>query len=163
MILGVSDMTQPAGWIGSENIPICMDDLQSCKDKATIHNQKELTSCTSTIFNFVSSWTFAIMIPTKPIQLRDSLKKKNDKSLYNHVQQRSLAYFDEPPKDLQTRTVVSLVCRQHSFVLAGTGYGKSHIVEMYYNLFPKLCKAVVLVLNPLDSLGDNQVQPWFSI
>jgi hypothetical protein len=28
---------------------------------------------------------------------------------------------------------------------------------MYYNLFPKSCKAVVLVLNLLDSLGDNQV------
>jgi superfamily II DNA helicase RecQ len=42
--------------------------------------------------------------------------------------------------------------------LAGTGYGKLRIPELYYQLLPKRKKGVVLVINPLDTLGDNQVR-----
>ncbi|PLW24068.1 hypothetical protein PCANC_28703 [Puccinia coronata f. sp. avenae] len=40
--------------------------------------------------------------------------------------------------------------------MAGTGFGKSHIAEMYLSLFAAK-DGVILVLNPLDALGDNQV------
>ncbi|OAV86184.1 hypothetical protein PTTG_30040 [Puccinia triticina 1-1 BBBD Race 1] len=64
---------------------------------------------------------------------------------------------NEPPKPVQIDAVVNLVEGQHTFVMAGTGCGKSCISEMYYNLFAKSKKAVILVLNPLNALGDNQV------
>ncbi|OAV86389.1 hypothetical protein PTTG_06201 [Puccinia triticina 1-1 BBBD Race 1] len=64
---------------------------------------------------------------------------------------------NEPPKPVQIDAVVNLVEGRHTFVMAGMGCGKSRISEMYYNLFAKLKKAVILVLNPLDALGDNQV------
>ena len=62
------------------------------------------------------------------------------------------------PKDLQVETVVSLAKRQHTFLLAGTGFGKSQIPEMFHNMFPPSRKAIVVVLNPLDSLDDNQAR-----
>ncbi|OAV96362.1 hypothetical protein PTTG_26366 [Puccinia triticina 1-1 BBBD Race 1] len=65
---------------------------------------------------------------------------------------------NEPPKQVQVDAVKSLVHGRHTFVMAGTGCGKSRISEMYYNLFAKTKKAVILVLNPLDALGDNQVK-----
>ncbi|OAV85975.1 hypothetical protein PTTG_30154 [Puccinia triticina 1-1 BBBD Race 1] len=64
---------------------------------------------------------------------------------------------NEPPKPVQIDAVVNLVEGRHTFVMAGTGCGKSCISEMYYNLFAKSKKAVILVLNPLNALGDNQV------
>ncbi|OAV98058.1 hypothetical protein PTTG_25783 [Puccinia triticina 1-1 BBBD Race 1] len=54
-------------------------------------------------------------------------------------------------------TVISLVRRKHTFTLAGTGFGKTRIGEVCYRLFPAYKKPIVLVLNPLDSWGDNQV------
>jgi ABC-type cobalamin/Fe3+-siderophores transport system ATPase subunit len=50
----------------------------------------------------------------------------------------------------------------------GTGFGKSCIAEMYLSLFATK-DGVILVLNPLDALGDNQlakkialvVSSWF--
>ncbi|KAH9446126.1 hypothetical protein Pst134EB_023944 [Puccinia striiformis f. sp. tritici] len=42
--------------------------------------------------------------------------------------------------------------------MAGTGFGKSRISEMYLKLFSPSQKAFVLVVNPLDALGDNQVK-----
>ncbi|OAV92044.1 hypothetical protein PTTG_11020 [Puccinia triticina 1-1 BBBD Race 1] len=64
---------------------------------------------------------------------------------------------NEPPKPVQVNAVANLVGGSHTFVMAGTGCGKSCISEMYYNLFAKSRKAVILVLNPLDVLGNNQV------
>ncbi|KAA1075712.1 ATP-dependent DNA helicase sgs1 [Puccinia graminis f. sp. tritici] len=45
-----------------------------------------------------------------------------------------------------------------AFVLAGTGYGKSRIGELYFHMYAPQRKPVVLVLNPLDSLGEDQVR-----
>ncbi|KAA1139256.1 ATP-dependent DNA helicase sgs1 [Puccinia graminis f. sp. tritici] len=64
---------------------------------------------------------------------------------------------NEPPKPVQVKAVKSLVHRHNTFVMAGTGCGKSRISEMYFNLFAPYKKSVILVLNPLDALGDNQV------
>ncbi|KAA1072264.1 ATP-dependent DNA helicase sgs1 [Puccinia graminis f. sp. tritici] len=70
--------------------------------------------------------------------------------------------LNEPPKKVQVNAVKSLVGGKHTFVMAGTGCGKSRISEMYYHLFAKSKKAVVLVLNPLNALGDNQVKEKIS-
>lgn len=66
-------------------------------------------------------------------------------------------YKDQEPKTVQLELVMDLINCRDTFVLAGTGVGKSRIAEMYWDLFPKYKKPIVLVLNPLDSLGNNQV------
>lgn len=66
-------------------------------------------------------------------------------------------YKKQKPKDLQVKTIVSLINGFNTFLLAGTGYGKSRIPEMFLRLFDPGQLPVVLVLNPLDALGDNQV------
>ncbi|EHS62948.1 uncharacterized protein PGTG_22745 [Puccinia graminis f. sp. tritici CRL 75-36-700-3] len=65
-------------------------------------------------------------------------------------------YGGQEPKEVQIDLVIDLIHRRDTFVLAGTGVGKSRIAEMYWDLFPRYKKPIVLVLNPLDALGDNQ-------
>ncbi|PLW10125.1 hypothetical protein PCANC_21361 [Puccinia coronata f. sp. avenae] len=66
--------------------------------------------------------------------------------------------IDQPSKSLQIEAVMHLVRLKNTFVMAGTGFGKSRVPELYVHLFAKLSKPVVLVLNPLDTLGNNQVR-----
>ncbi|KAI7937707.1 hypothetical protein MJO29_015022, partial [Puccinia striiformis f. sp. tritici] len=47
------------------------------------------------------------------------------------------AQFIETPKDLQIRANVVLAQLKNCFTLAGTGFGKTRIAEMFYNLFPR--------------------------
>ncbi|KAI7955221.1 hypothetical protein MJO28_005621 [Puccinia striiformis f. sp. tritici] len=65
--------------------------------------------------------------------------------------------YGQDPKPLQVKAVINLVRGRHTFLLAGTGFGKSRVSEMFFKLYPCHKKAVTLVLNPLDTLGDNQV------
>ena len=97
------------------------------------------------------SSTVAVLLDKEILQL-------NDKHLFDYIRRNSEQRFHQPPKDLQLETVVSLAKRQHTFLLAGTGFGKSRIPEMFHNLFPASKKATILVLNPLDSHGDNQAR-----
>ncbi|KAG0145355.1 hypothetical protein CROQUDRAFT_45859, partial [Cronartium quercuum f. sp. fusiforme G11] len=43
-----------------------------------------------------------------------------------------------------------------TFLLASTGYRKSWIPELYLLMYPKGSWPIVLVVDPLDALGDNQ-------
>lgn len=72
------------------------------------------------------------------------------------IQKYKEKYKTQEPKDLQINAVVSLMNRDTTFVLAGTGYGKTRIAELFSHMYKKVQKPVVLVLNPLDALGDNQ-------
>lgn len=60
-------------------------------------------------------------------------------------------------RDLQVDAVMSLVRNMDTFLIASTGYGKSRIPEMFSMMFVKSSNPIVLILNPLDALGDNQV------
>ena len=84
----------------------------------------------------------------------------NAQEMSDHITTKSIELYSDPPKPLQVEAVLSLVEGNHTFVRAGTGFGKTRISEMYFGLIRR--KAVVLVLNPLDSLGDDQVC-WFHI
>lgn len=66
-------------------------------------------------------------------------------------------WFDDEPSNVQLQTAVSLANSQNTFLLSATGSGKSRVSELFFLMFPKVKKAVILVLNPLDALGDNQV------
>ncbi|KAA1116312.1 ATP-dependent DNA helicase sgs1 [Puccinia graminis f. sp. tritici] len=82
---------------------------------------------------------------------------KSDEKLIDHIKETSLKRYGQPAKDEQVEAVFNLVQGRNTFLLAGTGFGKSRIAEIYYKMIPVKSRAVVLVLNPLDSLGDNQV------
>lgn len=66
-------------------------------------------------------------------------------------------YPHNQAKDLQINTVVSLINGDNTFLLAGTGYGKTRVSELFFHMHFKVNNPVILVLNPLDALGDNQV------
>lgn len=61
------------------------------------------------------------------------------------------------PKEIQLNTTVPLLNGLNVFLLAATGFGKSWVSELFFHMFPRSKRAVILVLNPLDALGDNQV------
>ncbi|KAA1073661.1 ATP-dependent DNA helicase sgs1 [Puccinia graminis f. sp. tritici] len=104
------------------------------------------------------------MSPTKNKSTKTSLAKKRIQMEETELQQaivdNCLPRYpeNEPPKPVQVDVVANLVKGRHTFVMARTGCWKSRISEMYYNLFAKTKKAVILVLNPLNVLGDNQVK-----
>ncbi|KAA1098389.1 ATP-dependent DNA helicase sgs1 [Puccinia graminis f. sp. tritici] len=83
--------------------------------------------------------------------------KMDQNRLREHIAQTSIDSYGQFAKQLQVEAVLNLVEGRNTFLLAGTGFGKSRIPELYYKMIPVTTKAVVLVLNPLDSLGDNQV------
>ncbi|OAV94797.1 hypothetical protein PTTG_01047 [Puccinia triticina 1-1 BBBD Race 1] len=82
--------------------------------------------------------------------------------LEEHITTINTKFYAEPLKPIQMETMVSLVRGKHTFTLAGTSFGKTRIGAVYYCLFPAYRKPIVLVLNPLDSLGNNQVS-WSQI
>jgi hypothetical protein len=94
-------------------------------------------------------------VKAKANQLPDELIEMSKESLSEHITTRAIKLFCNQPKPLQVNPVSLLVQGNHIFVCAGTGFGKTRISEMFFGLFKK--KVVVLVLNPLDSLGDDQV------
>lgn len=90
------------------------------------------------------------------------LSKKLKNSSILEQNQACLARFNEKyprdnAKDIQIETTVSIINGRMTFLLAGTGFGKSWIPELFFHMFAKVNRPVILVLNPLDALGNNQV------
>ena len=85
----------------------------------------------------------------------------DDEDLKKHIEDDSFKKYQQKRKPLQVHTVLNLLREQHTFLLAATGFGKSHIPEIYLNMTTKdrsgRFMGVVVVLKPLDALGDNQV------
>ncbi|POV99177.1 hypothetical protein PSHT_13646 [Puccinia striiformis] len=97
--------------------------------------------------------TTGITIVKKLLKIQDNDKLKAE------IETRAKKSYDgQDTKPLQIDMVASLAQGKNVFLLAGTGFGKIRIAEMYYDLLPSNLKPVVLVLNPLDALGDNQVE-----
>lgn len=66
-------------------------------------------------------------------------------------------HYRMEPRPQQVECVLYLLEGCNTFLLASTGFGKSKVPEMYLATFEKINKPMVMVLNPLDALGDNQV------
>ncbi|OAV92051.1 hypothetical protein PTTG_09886 [Puccinia triticina 1-1 BBBD Race 1] len=93
------------------------------------------------------------------LTLNKTITEMTHEKTIEMLQNRSAkVYGPQAPKLVQLDSVIDLIHLRDTFVIAGTGVGKSRIAEMYWDLFPKYRKPIVLVLNPLDSLGDNQVE-----
>ncbi|KAA1128734.1 ATP-dependent DNA helicase sgs1 [Puccinia graminis f. sp. tritici] len=91
------------------------------------------------------------------VNVYKNVSKMNTEKLRDHIAKTSVDFYGQFAKQLQVEAVLNLVEGRNTFLLAGTGYGKSRIPELYYKMIPGKTQAVILVLNPLDSLGDNQV------
>ena len=87
-----------------------------------------------------------------------NIYKKSDERLKEHIATTSFDFYGQAARQLQVEAVFNLAQGRNTFLLAGTSFGKSWIPEIYYKLIPQNRWAVVLKLNPLDSLGDNQVE-----
>lgn len=95
------------------------------------------------------------------IGLSQKVQKYTDSKLDEHISDQFNARYGDQPKDLQVSVVWELARGRDVCLLAGTGYGKTRIAESFRMLFKQSLKAIVLVLNPLDALGDNQVEWTF--
>ncbi|PLW57777.1 hypothetical protein PCANC_01322 [Puccinia coronata f. sp. avenae] len=93
-----------------------------------------------------------ITLPKKLLALpREELK--------DHIREIADGIYSDHAKDQQIDAVSHLVHSEHTFILAGTGFRKTRIAEIYsWKLFKPYQKPVIVVLNPLDALGDNQVR-----
>ncbi|KAA1119016.1 ATP-dependent DNA helicase sgs1 [Puccinia graminis f. sp. tritici] len=92
------------------------------------------------------------------IKLIKEILDLDDEALRKYIIKDSELFFNQTPTTLQVNAVVNLVKKNNTFVLSGTGSGKTRIAEMYHHLFSRSTrKATIIVLNPLDSLGENQV------
>ncbi|OAV86457.1 hypothetical protein PTTG_06812, partial [Puccinia triticina 1-1 BBBD Race 1] len=91
------------------------------------------------------------------VNIYKKLFNKSSEKLREHVSKTLIDFYSQFAKQLQVEAVLNLIEGRNTFLLAGTGFGKSRIPKLYYKMIPSTTKAVVLVLNPLDSLGNNQV------
>ncbi|EFP76791.2 uncharacterized protein PGTG_02252 [Puccinia graminis f. sp. tritici CRL 75-36-700-3] len=91
------------------------------------------------------------------INIYQEVYKMTDEKLKAHIAETSLKSYGQCAKDLQVDAVFNLVQGRNTFLLAGTGFGKSRIAKLYMKMIPQNSRGVVVVLNPLDSLGENQV------
>lgn len=92
------------------------------------------------------------------VSLPASFVKASGSERKRIVESEFVRFYEAPGKPLQVETVLSLAQSQNTFLLAGTGYGKTRIAELFCRLFKKSHSPLIMVLNPLDALGDNQVQ-----
>ncbi|KNE91419.1 hypothetical protein PSTG_15166 [Puccinia striiformis f. sp. tritici PST-78] len=90
-------------------------------------------------------------------KIADKLSDKKEESLKAAIGALAQEKYKQPAKPLQIEAVYNLACGRNTFLLAGTGFETSRISEIYHTLLPKNSKGVILVLNPLDTLGNNQV------
>lgn len=94
---------------------------------------------------------------TSRATLKPSILKATQTQQQALIAQKAREIYGQDAKDLQIEAVMSLIARKNTFALVGTGFGKSRIAELYYRMFGRTERAIILTLNPLDALGDNQV------
>ncbi|KNE93805.1 hypothetical protein PSTG_12809 [Puccinia striiformis f. sp. tritici PST-78] len=97
----------------------------------------------------------------KEVRVTNLIRDSSDEELRRMIELKSIQKFKQKAKPLQVETVLNLLRGRNTFVLAATGFGKSRISELYLEMLPRdrrqNLRGVVVVLNPLDALGDNQV------
>lgn len=81
----------------------------------------------------------------------------NDPASRDLLENVYIEKFPDEPRKLQIDTAWSLLRKQDTFLMATTGYGKTRIAELIYYMYDPESGPIILILNPLDALGDNQV------
>ncbi|KNZ45943.1 uncharacterized protein VP01_768g7 [Puccinia sorghi] len=78
------------------------------------------------------------------IMVARKLLQKNDEMVKVVVADRAREFFGVDTKPLQINTVSNIRRVHNTFLLAGTGFGKSQIAEMYHILLAQKDKGVVV-------------------
>lgn len=92
--------------------------------------------------------------PKKKPEFIDTTEASQLKSIDN-LFQTNYGYHG---KDEQNESAVHLLHGRPVFLLAGTGFGKSRVPEVFYLAHDHTKFApIILSINPLDTLGDDQV------
>lgn len=89
--------------------------------------------------------------------MRKKVRELSKEKLTEYVRVAFRAQYTQEARPLQIASVVSLALGITTFLLAGTGYGKTRIAKAFIKLFAATSKAIILIICPLDDLGDNQV------
>jgi hypothetical protein len=63
------------------------------------------------------------------------MNKSND-DMKSHIAKTAAFFYQQPAKSLQVNAVLNLVNGRNTFLLAGTGFGKSQIPEIYSMMLP---------------------------
>ncbi|KAH9817793.1 hypothetical protein DFH28DRAFT_866823, partial [Melampsora americana] len=88
-------------------------------------------------------------------EYQDPSKIKQGISAHEHFQSK----HGYAPRPQQVDSLVDVLNGRTTFLLAGTGFGKSRVPEMFYHAHDTEKYApIILSINPLDSLGDDQVR-----
>jgi superfamily II DNA helicase RecQ len=95
------------------------------------------------------------------INILKKILNSDDETLKKEIENNAFKRYAQTSKPLQVDMVLNLIRGRNTFLLAATGFGKLRIPEMYLNMTTKNCTGrcigVVVVLNPLDALGNDQV------
>lgn len=102
-------------------------------------------------------------IPTRSITMRPkrhtefvNTSEVSQQKAVDVLFQTNYGYHGRPQ---QNESAVHLLHGRTVFLLAGTGFGKSRVPEVFYLAHDhKAYAPIVLCINPLDSLGDDQVR-----
>lgn len=102
-----------------------------------------------------------------PVVLNQSILRMSDDKLRERIRSNFVTKYSQEARPLQVECVLAVARGQTTFLLAGTGYGKTRIAESFRSLFSLKSRAIIIILNPLDALGDNQVglfmhRPFFA-
>lgn len=95
---------------------------------------------------------------TPRVEMRKTARALKGPAMGDLVQGRFRKKYNQVPRPLQIESVISLSQGINTFVLAGTGYGKTRIPQAFLDLFTAASLGIVIVINALDALGDNQVR-----
>ncbi|EFP85659.2 uncharacterized protein PGTG_10988 [Puccinia graminis f. sp. tritici CRL 75-36-700-3] len=69
----------------------------------------------------------------KQVTLPKEILDLSNKALREHIRANSRELYGDEAKSEQVDAVAALVHDRHTFVLVGTGFGKTWIAEMYHN------------------------------
>lgn len=95
--------------------------------------------------------------PSSRLTLKSSVLGASVDDQKAEVVRKSKKMYGQDPKPLQIAAVISLIQDKNTFLMVGTGYGKTRVAELFMRMYFKCQKTIVLVINPLDALGENQV------
>lgn len=97
-----------------------------------------------------------------PINARTQRKAQfldaSDASKNSAVGELCQEHYGYGARTQQQDTVVDLLNGLPVFLLAGTGFGKSRVPELFYLAHDPDSKPIILCINPLDGLGNDQVR-----
>ena len=88
-------------------------------------------------------------------QRRDRLLRLTTEHQKLELTNKFTQTYRVPAQEIQVNSVPKLVQNSNVFLLASTGFGNTRVPELYHLLHLKQTNPIVLILNPLDALGDN--------